>query len=173
MNSKKKKKRPQTYVLKDFLPNITFLAYFRPWDPSHWIQNAFLINFGTGNLENHQLGARIMSTDWIPQNCIFWWSFCRKLSRMFSYRIPKVNCSTILSAHGATPWGNSMDLEHYVEKFPGNVPIELTSDAVILWEKFPGSFPHNWKKSGARHAFFLKRCGGIPSEGGLCPLYLS
>ena len=57
------KKRPPTYVLKDFLKNISFLAYFRPWDPSHWIRNAFLINFGTGNLENHQLGARMMPID--------------------------------------------------------------------------------------------------------------
>ena len=68
---------------------------------------------------------------------------------------PKLNCST-------TPWGNSIDLVHSIEKFPGNFLIEL-SDAVILWEKFPGISPHNWKQSSGHNLnFFLKICEGIP-----------
>ena len=41
--------RPQTSFLKDFLQNLAFLSYFRPWGPSHWIRSVFLINLGTEN----------------------------------------------------------------------------------------------------------------------------
>ena len=69
---------------------------------------------------------------------------------------PELNGSTTL-------WRNSIDLGHSIEKFPGNFPIELTSDAVILWEKFPGIPPQNWKKVQATNLnFFLKICEGIP-----------
>ena len=35
--------------------NVAFLAYFKPWGPSHWIRHAFLMHLGTGHVCKHKL----------------------------------------------------------------------------------------------------------------------
>ena len=59
-------KRTQTYALEDFLPDLTFLAYVSPWDPSHWIRNVFLIKLGTGNtvIRHKQMNLSFSNLDY-------------------------------------------------------------------------------------------------------------
>ena len=77
--------RPRTSFLKDFLQNLAFLAYFRPWDPSHWIRSVFLIHLGTGNAAIHE--NKVIFTFFQARSLLFFWNlkpYC--LEMWFSIR---------------------------------------------------------------------------------------
>ena len=54
---------------------------------------------------------------------------------------PKVDFVTILDAHGAIPWSDSMDLVYSMEKCSGDYPTDSKSDGVILSTNFQDIFP--------------------------------
>ena len=159
--------RTNMFFFEDFIWNLSFLAYFRPWHPSHWIRNAFLVHFGTENLENHQLGARIMSAGWIPQNSIFSWSFCREMSWKFSYRMTRTEWfnHSMTQFHRFRVFYREIPREfsyridfrcsHSVGTVPGNSPTELK-------KKFrPQTWTFFWRSVKESHDMF---------DGGVCPL---
>ena len=47
--------RSQLYMFDE--QNLTNACILRPWDPSHWIRNALLINFGVGNTKKHSVST--------------------------------------------------------------------------------------------------------------------